>query len=112
MTLYEENLIRLKRVAQKRGLVFNPDQARVEKVVGLMTENFKMVGEYVCPCKQRNKPPVKGKDILCPCTDMMDEIARDGHCYCCLFFTPEAASLSNDTQKKSCCGNEINGVDG
>jgi len=98
MTQYEENLIRLKIVARKRALVFNPDQARVGKVVGLMTENFNLVGEYICPCKQKNKPPVKGKDILCPCTDMMDEISRDGHCYCRLFFTPEVASSSKGTQ--------------
>ena len=86
MTTYEKNLIRLKEIAEKRELVLNPDQVRLQKVIGLMTENFEAVGEYVCPCKQTNKPPIKGKDILCPCPNMMDEIARDGYCHCRLFF--------------------------
>jgi len=47
MTHYEEYLIRLQKVARERELVFNLDQARVQKVVGLMTVNFEAVGEYI-----------------------------------------------------------------
>ena len=74
MNAYETNLQRLTAIANKKNLVLNPDKARIEKVVGSMTKNFEAVGEYVCPCKQTNHPPVKGKDVLCPCPDMMDEI--------------------------------------
>ncbi|MBN1911388.1 MAG: hypothetical protein JW818_16715 [Pirellulales bacterium] len=86
MEAYDENLRRLQAVAEKEGLILNPDQERVQKVVGLMTENFTAVGEYVCPCKQQHKPPVKGADTLCPCPEMMDEVAQEGHCFCRLFF--------------------------
>lgn len=92
MNLYAKNLIRIQKIANDRNLVLNLDQARKQKVISLMTENFKAVGEYICPCKQKNKPPVKGEDILYPCPDMMAEIARDGHCHCRLFFSPEAAT--------------------
>jgi len=88
---YESNLQRLESLAQEQGLVFNPDPARVSKVVGLMTENFRAVGEYVCPCKQQHKPPQQGLDKTCPCPEWLAEIAQDGHCFCKLFFTPQKA---------------------
>lgn len=83
---YEENHRRLVNEATKHGLVLNPDEARVQKVVGLMTQNYEAVGEWICPCKQQYKPPEKGKDKICPCPEWLDEIARDGHCYCRLFY--------------------------
>jgi ferredoxin-thioredoxin reductase catalytic chain len=89
MSEYEKNLQRLHAVAQEHELILNPDAARVEKVVGLMTENYTAVGEYVCPCKQQHKPPVKGADALCPCPEMMEEVAQQGHCFCRLFFDPK-----------------------
>jgi ferredoxin-thioredoxin reductase catalytic subunit len=88
---YEVNLRRLDAIARKQKLVFNPDPARVKKVVGLMTGNFLAVGEYICPCKQDHKPAQKGMDKTCPCPEWLDEIARDGHCFCKLFFTAEKA---------------------
>ena len=96
MTAYNKNLRRIQVIAKEKKLILNPDPARVQKVVGLMTENFEAVGEYICPCNQKNKPPIKGRDILCPCPDMMDEVAKDGHCFCRLFFTPEAAKAAEE----------------
>ena len=86
---YSENLARVQRIAQERGWILNPDEARIQKVVGLMTDNYTAVGEYVCPCKQQFKPPVKGEDILCPCPEMDEEIVKDGHCFCRLFYAEE-----------------------
>ena len=83
---YQRNYQRLVDVAGERGLMLNPDEARVQKVVGLMAQNFDAVGEWICPCKQQHKPLEKGKDRTCPCPEWLDEIARDGHCYCRLFF--------------------------
>ncbi len=87
---YIKNLQRIKDFAKENSLVLNPDEARVDKVVTLMTENFKAVGEYICPCKQTNKPPFAGVDTLCPCSEIMDEIEKDGHCFCRLFFKPSS----------------------
>ena len=93
-TAYDTNLKRLLAVAREQGLVLNPDPARVNKVVGLMTNNFVAVGEYICPCKQEHKPAQKGLDKVCPCPEWLEEIARDGHCFCRLFFTPEKAGAT------------------
>ena len=90
-TAYDTNLARLEQVAQDMGLTLNPDRAWVQKVVEPMTVNFEKHGDYFCPCKQQNDPPVKGTDPVCPCPDIQDEIARAGHCLGRLFFTQEAA---------------------
>jgi ferredoxin-thioredoxin reductase catalytic subunit len=66
---YNTNLDRLSTLARKQGLLLNPDAARVNKVVGLMTNNYEAVGEYICPCKQQHKPAEKGKDKTCPCPE-------------------------------------------
>lgn len=89
MTQREEYLANLKRVreiARKRGLRLNTSWARVRKVVGLMSENKRRHGAYFCPCKQENTPPVKGKDVLCPCPSLAREVREAGRCYCRLFF--------------------------
>ena len=91
MEEYDKNLSRLRNTAKENGLVLNPDAERLQKVVGGMTENFKKHGDYFCPCKRKNDPPVTGEDTLCPCSEMANEIEKDGHCFCKLFFTPEAA---------------------
>ncbi|RKX70130.1 ferredoxin:thioredoxin reductase [candidate division WOR-3 bacterium] len=82
---YLENLRRLEKIAREKGYIFNPDKERVNKVVGLMTKNFKEFGKYYCPCKQHH-PLDPEKDPLCPCPDLDQEVARDGHCYCRLFY--------------------------
>jgi len=99
MTEYDKNLTRLQDIARAKELVLNPDEARVQMVASRMVNNFEAIGEYVCPCKQKNHPPVKGKDILCPCPEMAKEINENGHCFCRLFFTPDAAEKSADNIK-------------
>lgn len=90
--IYEQNLERLQSLAAQHNLVLNPDTARVEKVAGRMAQNFEAVGEWVCPCKQQHEPVVKGLDKTCPCPEWLDEIARDGHCSCKLFFSPDGGT--------------------
>jgi ferredoxin-thioredoxin reductase catalytic chain len=79
------NRQRLSAIAQERGLRLTKDEKRIEKVAGLMTENYLSCGEWVCPCKQNHQPPVSGKDITCPCPTLMEEIAAKGTCHCRLF---------------------------
>jgi ferredoxin-thioredoxin reductase catalytic subunit len=86
MDTYQANLQRLQQFATQRGLRLNPDAARVEKVVGLMATNFAAVGEWICPCKQKHKPPVPGGDITCPCPTLDAEVSATGSCFCRLFF--------------------------
>lgn len=86
----DRNMKRLKALAADHGLVLNPDGKRVDKVAGLMAKNFDLVGEWVCPCKQTRRPPEKGADQLCPCDEWLEEIERDGHCCCRVFYRASA----------------------
>jgi ferredoxin-thioredoxin reductase catalytic subunit len=82
---YKINYSRLKEFADRRGYAFNADGERVNKVIGLMTRNYKEFDAYYCPCKQSH-PLEPEKDTLCPCDAAEEEVRRDGHCYCRLFF--------------------------
>ena len=89
---YRENLRRLREIAARHGLRLNSDAARVEKVAGLMAENYRRIEEWVCPCKQTAKPAAKGVDKTCPCPEWKEELREDGHCSCRLFYTMEEAA--------------------
>lgn len=85
---YDENLSRIMKTARQRDYVLNPDQERIRKVVGLMTMNKNDFGKYFCPCKQSH-PLDPEKDVVCPCPEITDEIAKDGHCFCRLFYSKQ-----------------------
>ena len=82
---YNNNLQRVEKLAASNGHQLNPDEERLKKVVGLMTMNFLEFGKYYCPCKQSH-PLDPDKDLLCPCAELEDEVTKDGHCFCQLFF--------------------------
>ena len=86
---YEVALLRASEIARKNGYIINPDQIRVEKVIGLMTENFISVQKYICPCKQTH-PVDPAADVACPCPSWKTEIEESGHCYCRLFYRKDA----------------------
>ncbi|HDR00429.1 MAG TPA: ferredoxin:thioredoxin reductase [candidate division WOR-3 bacterium] len=87
------NLERARRVADKLGLVLNPNRERALKVATLLAKNHAEHGKYYCPCKQSH-PLDPAKDTVCPCPTLTEEIAADGHCFCKLFYTTEAAGAA------------------
>lgn len=72
-------------IARAAGFALNSDAERLDKVVGLMTENLVATGRRYCPCKQSH-PLDTVKDPVCPCFEWKEEIGRDGNCFCRLFF--------------------------
>ena len=82
---YEAAIGRIEEIAGQKGFSLNPNQERVMKVVGLMTNNFVETGRYFCPCKQ-SRPLDPERDVTCPCPSWEAEIAKDGHCRCQLFY--------------------------
>lgn len=85
---YNKNIERIEKLAESQGFILNPDKERLKKVVGLMTMNHNEFGKYYCPCKQ-NHPLDPDKDILCPCPELKDEVIKDGHCFCKLFYSKQ-----------------------
>lgn len=86
---YENNMRRVKHIAQENGYVLNPDKERIQKVVGLMTMNHNELKRYYCPCKQSH-PLNPQEDVLCPCPVLDEEVKKDGHCFCRLFYRKES----------------------
>jgi ferredoxin-thioredoxin reductase catalytic subunit len=92
------NVERARLVGDELGYVLNPDIERTLKVSNLLARNFAEFGKYYCPCKQSH-PLDPEKDVLCPCPTLREEVDKEGHCFCRLFFRPEAKSASG-----GCCG--------
>ncbi len=85
---YEKNLKRVRNIAREKGYVLNIDEERIQKVIGLMTMNYNEFNEYYCPCKQ-NHPLNPQEDVVCPCPVLDEEVKKDGHCFCRLFYRKE-----------------------
>ena len=49
-------------------------------------KNTKEKGFAYCPCKPLTSDSEANKKIICPCSTHKEEIEKDGHCHCYLFF--------------------------
>ena len=72
--------------AQAHGFRLNPDRAVVEKIITGLLANEKKYGERYCPCRRVSGNPEEDKPKICPCLYHQEEIKKDGHCLCQLFF--------------------------
>ena len=82
---YNANYKRIEELAKSNNYELNSDDDRIKKVIGLMTMNSNGFGKYYCPCKQSH-PLYPDNDVICPCPELRDEVTKDGHCFCKLFF--------------------------
>ena len=72
--------------AEKNGFKLNPDRAAVERLIKGMLENEKKSGARYCPCRRVTGNPEEDKPKICPCQWHREEIEKDGHCFCGLFY--------------------------
>jgi len=100
--LYEKNLTRLKKIAEKKGYVFNSNEDWVKQVIRLMTNNFEEYGKYFCPCKQHH-PVDPEVDVVCPCPALDKEVAEEGFCHCRLFYRKGFEKKQMDILKTITC---------
>jgi thioredoxin 1 len=75
-----------KEYADKKGLKLNPDEKAVEGLIKGLLENEKKHGARYCPCRRITGDIQEDRDKICPCKWHEEEINRDGHCYCGLFY--------------------------
>ncbi|MCL0057116.1 thioredoxin [Dehalococcoidia bacterium] len=73
--------------AAKNGFKLNPNKEVVKRIANGLLANEKKYGERYCPCRRvvGNKEEDKAK--ICPCQWHKEEIEKQGHCLCNLFFT-------------------------
>lgn len=72
--------------AEKNGLKLNPDREARERIVKGLTENEKKYGAGYCPCRRITGNRQEDQIKICPCQWHRQEIEKDGHCLCRLFF--------------------------
>jgi len=72
--------------ADQHGFRLNPDRVQLTNVLRGLVRNRKRFGEQYCPCRIRSGDPEKDRAIVCPCIYHTQEIDKDGHCHCNLFF--------------------------
>jgi len=87
---FEEEFEKVKnyviKYAAKEGFDLNPDENIVNLVIeGLVRNKLKYKKQY-CPCRIVSGDPEEDRPKICPCKWHKEEIERDGHCHCLLFF--------------------------
>jgi len=79
----------VKRYANKKGYILNPDEEIFESVIEGLAQNRLKYGKRYCPCRIITGDPKKDKANICPCVYHEEEIERDGHCHCMLYYAKE-----------------------
>jgi ferredoxin-thioredoxin reductase catalytic subunit len=72
--------------ADNKGIKLNPNKQIVENLVKALLAREEQFGERYCPCRRMSGDKEQDKDIICPCVSCMDEIEKQGHCHCMLFY--------------------------
>lgn len=72
--------------AEKNGFKLNPDREVRERLIKGLMENEKKHGAKYCPCRRITGNEQDDRAKICPCQWHRQEIEKDGHCLCGLFF--------------------------
>ena len=72
--------------AERNGFRLNPDKQAVERVIKGLLANEKKYGQRYCPCRRVSGNLEEDKPKICPCAWHKEEIKKEGHCLCQLFF--------------------------
>jgi len=72
--------------ARKNGFKLNPNKEVVKNLIKGLLMNEKKYGQKYCPCRRISGDLEEDRPKICPCKWHKEEIERDGHCYCGLFY--------------------------
>jgi ferredoxin-thioredoxin reductase catalytic subunit len=72
--------------AKSNGFRLNPDKKTVERVINGLLLNEKKYGKRYCPCRRVSGNEEEDSKKICPCAFHKEELEKDGHCFCNLFF--------------------------
>ena len=85
----EELLSHLQEIAEKEGIMLNPDENVLNSLLDALMRNKELKGEFYCPCRIPTGDKEEDKKIICPCIYHKEDVEREGHCHCFLFFRKE-----------------------
>ena len=82
----EKILSALKKHAETKELVLNPDEEKVTEIAKGLKANEEKRGARYCPCRVLTGDKGADADSICPCKWSKEELEKKGHCLCRLFF--------------------------
>ncbi len=88
--VYERILRFARAYAKVKGLRLNPDPEKLDAIIKALAENEKRYSYRFCPCRTITGNFEEDKDKICPCKWHMEEIEKQGHCHCGLFWATSA----------------------
>ena len=71
--------------ARQKGIKLNPNKEVVERLVKGLINNEKKYGKKYCPCRRISGNPEEDQKNICPCFWHLEEIEKNGQCFCGLF---------------------------
>jgi len=75
-----------KKYAKDNGFKLNQNQEVIERLVRGLLANEEKYGARYCPCRRVIGKKEEDQPKICPCKWHREEIERDGHCFCGLFY--------------------------
>lgn len=75
-----------KRYADEKHFSLNKDEKILKAVISGLAKNKEEKGKPYCPCRALTGDKEEDLKNVCPCAFHLEEIERDGHCKCRLFF--------------------------
>jgi ferredoxin-thioredoxin reductase catalytic chain len=79
----------LKKAQEEKGYYFNKDRIKVFELLEGLLMNKERYGYMACPCRLACGDRNHDKDITCPCTYRVPDVAEYGSCYCGLYVTTD-----------------------
>ncbi len=75
-----------KTYAEAKGFALNSDEKILNAVIAGLAKNARQHGKPYCPCRALTGSEEEDAKNVCPCAFHLEEIEKDGHCKCRLFF--------------------------
>jgi ferredoxin-thioredoxin reductase catalytic subunit len=72
--------------AKNNGIRLNPDKKSVERIIDGLLKNEEKYGAKYCPCRRVSGNKEEDSKKICPCIWHKDEVVKDGHCLCRLYY--------------------------
>jgi len=82
----EQMLKSFEEYARQNGFRLNPDRKSLEMLAAGLLANEKKYGFKYCPCRRITGDKEEDRLKICPCHWHKEEIEKDGHCFCGLFY--------------------------
>ncbi|MDP2909859.1 MAG: ferredoxin-thioredoxin reductase catalytic domain-containing protein [bacterium] len=86
MAGFDKYLEECGKYAKENGFKLNPNPDASRGIVFGLFKNEEKYGHKYCPCRRVAGNEQEDAKNICPCIYHKDEIKKDGHCFCRLYW--------------------------